>query len=135
MTVNPDEIWVGHSSCMPWLDPVRWIEYFSEVEEILGASPTHLDENDPVRRRVQPGQAAESARYVVSMGPEENSRLVFGQVASIRARFSVSHYRNYRVPGFSNFVRWYFPARFAESATARDSRRSFRRRRHRGGHT
>jgi hypothetical protein len=117
MPVYRDELWLGHCSCMSWLDAARWKEYFSKVEEILGAAITHLDENDPLRRRVQPGHATQFARYMISFGQEEGSRIVFGKMASIRATFTISHYRNYRDPGFANSIDWYFPPVFAENAS------------------
>jgi hypothetical protein len=124
MIIDPDELWLCHYSCMSWSDPDRWIGYFRTVEGILGARITHLDQNDPVRRRVKPGEFAELAEYVVSMGERENSRWLHGKMASVRLSFSVQHNRDFRVPGFPNSVSWYFPARFVDNASGLDAVRS-----------
>lgn len=109
--LSEDELWLCHLSCVPWSDPGQWARYFARAEEMLGAGVTHLDKNDPVRRRVKQGEVAE---YVTNMGKREDSRWVFGKMEAIGVQFSIRHYRD--VHGWPNSINWYFPAGFVEQA-------------------
>lgn len=120
--VSPDELRLCHLSCVSWSEPDRWIRYFARAEEILGASITHLDKDDPVKRRVKPGKLTEAAEYVTLMGKRDDSRWVLGRMESIGAEFSVRHYRDIR--GWPNSINWYFPAGFADNASGAKTIRS-----------
>lgn len=102
----PDELRLAHYSCVNWSESMRWIDYFAKVEDLLGAPITHLDKNDPVRRKVKPGKMREAAEYLVAFGREEKSRWVFGRMESLGIEFSVQHYRENSV--WANCVEWYF---------------------------
>jgi hypothetical protein len=108
------ELWVCHLACASWSAPDIWVRYFGRVQEILGTDITHLDKNDPVRRRAKPGKLAEAADYVSTMGNREDSRRVFGRIESIGVDFAITHYRE--VQGWPNSITWYFPLKSLESA-------------------
>lgn len=112
--LSSEELWLCHLSCESWSEPERWVRYFGKAEEILGASITHLDKTDPVRRRVKPGKLAEVAEYVTLMGAREDSRWVLGKFEPIGVEFAVRHYRDIR--GWPNSINWYFPVGFADNA-------------------
>src|SRR5260370_41182980 len=120
--VSQDELWLCHLSCMSWSEPDRWIRYFEGTELILGAHITHLDNDDPVRRRVKPGKLAEIADYVTSMGKHEDSRWIFGRMEASDVEFSVQHYRHVR--GWANAIDWYFPAGFVDDPAGTKAIRS-----------
>ena len=111
----PNELWLCHFSCAAWSGADRWARYFGSAEDILGASITHLDKDDPVRRRVKAGALTEVSEYVTFMGKRDESRWVFGKMESIGVEFAVRHYRDVR--GWPNSINWYFPAGFADSAS------------------
>jgi len=112
--LSASEVWLSHFACVSWLDDDRWTRYLASAEEILGADITHLDQNDPVRRRVSPAQLPGIAKYVTSIGKREDSRWVFGRIASIGVDFSIRHYREPR--GWPNSATWYFPQDFFQNA-------------------
>jgi hypothetical protein len=111
---SQDELWLCHLSCESWCEPERWNQYFGAAEKVLGSHITHLDKNDPVRRRVKPGNFRDIAEYITSMGKHEDSRWVFGKIEGLGTEFKLQHYRNVR--GWSNTLDWYFPPGFADKA-------------------
>lgn len=124
-SVLSDELRLCHVSCVSWSDPHRWLHYFGQAQEILHANITHLEKNDPVRRRVKPDNLSEMADYVAMIDTREDCRWVFGRIESNDAEFSVQHYRNNAdLSGWPNFINWYFPPRFAESVTGAKAIRS-----------
>jgi|GEM_PF-1866267 len=102
-----DELWLCHLSCLAWTDTDRWLYYFRKVEEVFGAKISHLDSNDPVRRRVGSGGLPQVAGYLTSFGKQEESRWVFGRIESLDIEFSVQHYRD--ADKWPNSIDWYFP--------------------------
>lgn len=105
-----DEMWLSHLACVPWADPDRWISYIRDAEAILGSSITHLDKNDPVRRRVKPGRLPDVAAYLTSFDNRADSRWVFGKFESVGVEFTLQQYRV--IKAWPNSIDWYFPPGF-----------------------
>ena len=110
-----NEIWVSHLACVSWMEEGPWTTYLASAEDILGASITHLDKNDSMKRCVKPGRFPEYAEYLTSMGKQEDSRWIFGRLASIGVDFAVRHYRECR--GWPNSATWYFPPNYFQDPT------------------
>jgi hypothetical protein len=89
-----NELWLSHRSCVSWMDPDRWMRYFSRVQEILDAPITHLDEDDPIRRRYDKHSPIENAEYVTRFGEKDDSRTLFGRVADVDLDFSIWYFRD-----------------------------------------
>ena len=102
------EVWIDHTSIAQWLDPNCWSNYFTRVETILGAKLTHLDENDPVRRRVR--SLADAGTYVCAFGPHETSRWLFGRMQSVGIELSVLLRRD----NLLNSLTWQVPMSFLQ---------------------
>src|SRR5262249_13765676 len=113
------EVWIAHESIASWLDPNRWSNYFTQVESILGAKLTHLDENDPVRRRVR--SAADVGTYVCAFGSLETSRWLFGKLASAGIELTVCLHRE--ATGLLNSLTWHVPMSFLQRDAACSSLR------------
>lgn len=111
--LSSDELWLCHLACVSWSEPGRWLRYFGHVQEILHANITHLDKEDPVRRRVKPDGLSEVADYAAIIGKREDSRWVHGKMKSIGVEFTIRHYKS--VQGWPNSISWYFPAGFVDS--------------------
>jgi hypothetical protein len=111
--VPAGEFWICHYSCAPWSEPDGWMQYFEKAAEILDADITHLDKNDPVRRRVKASDSVAIGQYLTAMGAREDSRWVFGKMAGIGVEFSVRYYRDVRL--WPNSTNWYFPPEFVET--------------------
>jgi hypothetical protein len=99
------ELRFSHYSCANWRDPNRWSTYFERVQEILGAEITHLDEDDPVRRKMtDPNSAGE---FVTRFGEEEDDRWIFSEIKSLGMGFTIWYFRNR--PDQYNSINWHGP--------------------------
>ncbi len=118
-----NELLLSHCSCASWPEPGRWLKYFSHVQEILGAEITHLDENDPIRRRVKPGGLSEAAEYAAALRDGDQYRWLFGRMAKIGVYFSILYYPQQEPPpntypqniAPSNYIDWHAPRRIFNS--------------------
>jgi hypothetical protein len=115
----PTELWLCHLACVSWSEPERWVRYFGEVQEVLGADVTHLDKDDSVQRRVKPGKLTEAADYVTAISKREDSRWVLGRVEALGFEFSIRHYRESR--GWPNSITWHFAPDVLENAIHNDT--------------
>jgi hypothetical protein len=107
------ELWMSHYSCASWITADRWIRYFKRVQEILDAPITHLDEDDPVRRKVT--ELADAADFVTRFGEKEDSRWLFGEMRSINVNFSMWFFRD--APERMNSINWHGPAEMFDDPT------------------
>jgi hypothetical protein len=122
--ISSDELWLCHLACVPWTEPNCWTRYFGDAQKILEADVTHLDKEDPARRRVKSNELSDVAEYVSSLGKREDSRWVFGRMAEIDVEFTLRHYKV--VQGWPNSINWYFPEGFSDTPFgARAIRRLF----------
>ena len=107
-----DELWLSHCACTSWMQPRRWAEYFDQLQHLLGASITHLDEEDPIRRRFNSDRVEDEAAYVTRFGQQEDSRWLFGKFADIGVHFSIWYFRD----GVQRIhsIDWHFPSSWYE---------------------
>lgn len=112
-SLAPNALWLDHASVSSWLEVERWVEYFEQIQQILDAPITHLDENDPIRRRFDNKAPLENARYLVEFGEQEESRTLFGELATIGVDFSLHLYRN--DPRRHNRIDWHFSESYLNS--------------------
>ena len=83
------ELTIRHFSAHSWSRPDMWADYFAHLESVLQAPLTHLDVNDPVRRKVS--TLTDAGQYVCSFEPSEDNRWVFGRFKSRRVEFTIEH--------------------------------------------
>jgi hypothetical protein len=111
MSQLPREIWISHDSVEPWDEAGQWAQYFERAQQILGAPMTHLDDKDPVRRKVV--DLVEASSFICDFKAREDSRLLFGKFKG-GVSFSIQLYRN--LGGFCNTLKWYIPCLFIETS-------------------
>jgi hypothetical protein len=111
MNDNYQEIWLSHSSIEEWRDVSAWSSYLSEVEVILGAKLTHLDDRDPVRKKVS--SLDEAAKFICSFEEKHESRWLFGKFGKTGISFQIKHHR--QVKDIPNNMKLYFPAKYLDT--------------------
>lgn len=84
-----------------------WSEVFEIVEQTLGARLTHLDENDPLRRK--PSSLHDAGKFVCDYRPKETSRWIFGRFQDRRLEFAIMMHRG-DSRWWYNTLRLYGPA-------------------------
>jgi len=99
-----NDLWISHYSVRDWSQACAWDQYIASVESLLGASLTHLDVNDPIKRKVVPTRAGE---YIVGFGQKEDSRWLFGSMRELGVSLTIRHFKN--VGHYPNSVQWYIP--------------------------
>jgi len=104
------ELWINHLSIEVWQEPGCWTDYFDQVQGILGSPLTHLDVNDPVKRKV--ASLKDAGDYVCAFKPREDSRWVFGKFDAIGIELSIQHYR--QLGHWPNSLMWHVPLSFIE---------------------
>ncbi len=95
-----------------WHDPSTWAQYFLRVQELLGAPLTHLDVNDPIRRRVT--TLDDAGRLVCAFERNENARWLFGEFRDVGVELSIQHYR--KIEKWHNMLNWYVPVDYSCAA-------------------
>src|SRR5438093_956020 len=109
------ELWLGHYSVCDWREPSRWSTFFQNAQRVLGAPVTHLDENDPIRRKVT--SLDDAAAFVCAFKEQEQSRWLFGRFKALGIEFSIDHFR--QVQRLPNTFKWHVPESFVERAENR----------------
>lgn len=109
------ELWIAHHSIDAWQEPSRWTAYFEEAQRLLGSPLTHLDVNDPVKRKV--ASLADAGNFVCAFKAREDSRWLFGKFADIGIELSVQHYR--QLGHYPNTLKWHVPLSFVEKSENR----------------
>ena len=102
------EIWISFHSVARWTQAQNWTAYFQRVDELLAAPLTHLDTNDPIRRKVS--SLHDAGEYICAFGPHEDSRWLFGRFKSLGIDFSIRHFR--KLDRWDNSFSWHIPARY-----------------------
>src|SRR5438128_580184 len=105
-----NDLWVDHFSVEAWNEPKFWADYFDQVQQLFGSPLTHLDVNDPVRRKLGPPEVV--GDFVCSFGPREDSRWLFGKFKDAGIDFTIRHFR--QLGRWPNSLTWHFPLSFAE---------------------
>lgn len=109
------KLWMSHLSVVDWPEPVQWKRYFEQAQQLLGAPLTHLDENDPVRRKVT--SLDDAAAFLCVFKPQEQSRWVFGRFKTLGVELSIDRFRPPQQ--FANALSWFFPLSFIEKPVNR----------------
>jgi len=105
------EIWIDHLSIDGWQEPGVWTDYLEQAQTILGATLTHLDANDPVKRKV--ALLKDAGEYVCAFNPREDSRWVFGKFDAIGVELSIHHHR--QLGHSPNSLKWHVPLSFIDT--------------------
>jgi hypothetical protein len=109
------EIWIAHLSIDGWQVPSVWSGYFEQAQELLGSPLTHLDVNDPVKRKV--ASLVDAGNFVCAFKEQEDSRWLFGKWGGTGIGFSIQHYRQLR--HWPNALTWHVPLSFVEKSENR----------------
>ena len=88
-----------------------WIALLEELNEITGFQITHLDDKDPIRKKVT--NIEDAAEFIVSINEGENSRKVFGKFGKSKIEINIALYRE--ITNFPNTVSIYFPEKYYEN--------------------
>lgn len=105
-----NEVWICHHSVAAWTESETWTAFFEHAQTLLGSSLTHLDTNDPVRRKVTSVQDA--GQFICTFGPAEESRWLLGKFRGIGIDISIQHYR--RCGHYANAFKWHVPLDYCE---------------------
>ena len=100
-----NEIQITFYSLLELLDRSLWVKLLGELEEVFGQKLSHLDVNDPIRKKVSDLKTA--ADYICAIGEEESSRKVFGKFGKSKIELSISIYKDPTL--FPNSLSLYFP--------------------------
>ena len=99
------EIQMTFYSLLNQFDRSLWVKLFSELERVFGQKLSHLDVNDPMRRKESDLEVA--GDYICAIGEEESSRRVFGKFGKSKIEFSISIFTE--ASHFPNSLSIYFP--------------------------
>jgi hypothetical protein len=86
-----------------------WIKLLSEFENIFGQKLSHLDVNDPIRKKVTDIESASD--YICSIGDQESSRKLFGKFGKSKIEISISIFKETAL--FPNSISVYYPEKIA----------------------
>lgn len=86
-----------------------WQDMFNQLEEAMGTKLTHLDVNDPIRKKVS--TIEEAAKYICDIGNKENSRTVFAKFQKLDVEMTITLFRENTKS--ANSISIYFPNRIA----------------------
>jgi hypothetical protein len=115
------EIWISHLSVADWPEPVQWKTYFEQAQQLLGGPLTHLDENDPVRRKVT--SLDDAGAFMCTFKEQEQSRWVFGRYKTLGIELSADRFRP-AAHQFANALTWHVPLSFVEKLGGRQRLKS-----------
>jgi len=86
-----NEIQMTFYSLLNLFDRSLLVKLLSELEKVLGQKLSHLDVNDPMRKKVSDLETA--ADYICAIGEEESSRRVFGKFGKSKIELSISVFK------------------------------------------
>lgn len=105
-----NEIQVEFCSINDLFDKNMWSCFLSEVEVLLGEKLSHLDINDPVRKKVTNVECA--VDFICALGDQEDSRWLFGKFGHRKVSMSLFLLKD--ASNFPNSVSIYFPMKWLE---------------------
>lgn len=111
------ELWIAHHSVDAWQAPSLWTAYMEEAQQLVGSPLTHLDVNDPLRRKVT--SLADVGNFICAFDPREESRWLFGRCGKTGIGLSITHYRQPGQNRRCNYLRWHTPLSFVEQGENR----------------
>lgn len=97
-------------------DGSLWSGFLDEIEKLIDAKLTHLDINDPIRKKVTDLNAASA--YILSISERERSRRLFGKFGKSKVEISIALFKE--TNSFPNSISLHFPENFG----AEDHRKS-----------
>jgi len=100
-----NEIQMTLYSLLNPFDRTLWVKLFNELEILFGQKLSHLDINDPMRKKVSDLEIA--ADYICAIGEVESSRKVFGKFGKSKIELSISIFREATL--FPNSLSIHFP--------------------------
>ncbi len=100
-----NEIWIVCYSVRDWTSGVVWEGFLEEVQGVLGVRLSHLDVNDPVKKKVIQGR---SGSYIASLKSDYDDRWVFGIFGDTGIAMEVCIQRSMK--SFPNTMRLSIPA-------------------------
>ena len=98
-------------SVVDLFDRELWRNYFERLEMNVGSNLSHLDNNDPIRRRVS--NLADAAAFVCDISELENSRTLFAKFGKSKVEMTITLYKNTEL--FANNISIYFPDKFFDN--------------------
>src|SRR5260221_1563851 len=105
-----NDLWIDHISIEAWSEAALWAGYFGQVQQLLGSPLTHLDVNDPARRKL--GSLEDAGAFVCAFGIGEDSRWLLGKFKALGIDFSIRHFR--QLGRWPNSLTWHVPLSFVE---------------------
>jgi hypothetical protein len=103
-------LWIAHHSIGSWLEASLWTTYFKEAQRLLGSPLTHLDINDPVKRKI--ASLEEAGDFVCAFEADENRRWLFGRCGGTGIRLSVQLFR--QLSWYPNTLKWHVPLTYVD---------------------
>ena len=100
-----NEIQMTFYSLLNLFDRSLLVKLLSELERVFGQKLSHLDVNDPMRKKVSDLETA--ADYICAIGEEESSRRVFGKFGKSKIELSISIFKEATL--FPNSLSIHFP--------------------------
>ena len=104
-----NEIRMSFYSLSNLFDSNLWVNLFSELERIFDQQLSHLDDDDPIRKKVSDLETA--AEFICLIGEQESSRKIFGKFGKSKIEISFSIYKE--TTRFTNSLNIYFPENVA----------------------
>ncbi|EHD0092838.1 hypothetical protein L2596_003034 [Vibrio vulnificus] len=103
-----NQIQIMLSSLVNLFDQDIWKEYFGKLEQLIGSKLSHLDTNDPIRKKVS--NLEDAASFVCDISERENSRTLFAKFGRSKVEMTITLYRD--TEHFANNISIYFPEKF-----------------------
>ena len=85
-----------------------WKEYFYKLEHLIGSKLSHLDINDPIRKKVS--DLEDAAGFVCNISEAQTSRTLFAKFGKSKVEMTITLYRD--AEHFANNIAIYFPEKF-----------------------
>lgn len=104
-----NEIQMTFYSLLNLFDRIFWVKFLGELESIIGQKLSHLDVNDPMRKKVSDLETASD--YICSIGEMESSRKTFGRFGKSKIEISISIFKDTTL--FANCLSIHFPEEVA----------------------
>ena len=110
-----NQIQIMLCSLVNLFDQTTWKEYFENLEQLIGSKLSHLDINDPIRKKVS--NLENAAAFVCNISETENSRTLFAKFGKSKVEMTIILYRD--TEHFANNVSIYFPEKYLSEDESR----------------
>jgi len=92
-------------------DRELWRDFLTELEQVVSSKLSHIDTNDPVRKKVE--SIEDAASFICDIGESENSRTIFAKFSNIKVEMTIILFRDSE--NFANNISIYFPEKILDS--------------------